>query len=111
MKEVFGTIKNILKYTKNMNKKIWIIQLPYYGSFIFEGTEIQSEQRRIDKSNWEGEIAKKRLATEDEILAKKPISECWNHPNFNNKFRYNCKCEICLKRKEKLAKRREQYKL
>lgn len=93
------------------NKQMWVIQLPYYGSFLFEGTEISAEEMRVDKSRWEGEIAKKRLATEDEILANQPLSFCWNHPNFNNVFRYQCKCEICLKRKEKLAKRREKYKI
>lgn len=93
------------------NKNIWVIKIAGgYGSFFFEGTEMEAEQRRIDKCRWEGSIGKKRLATQEEIEQNK-INDCWNHVGFENKFRYKCDCEPCSIRDEKLKRRRELYKL
>lgn len=89
----------------------WVITVAGgYGSFFFEGTEQEAEQRRIDKSRWEHAVAKKRLATSEEVSNNK-IDDCWNHPNFNNNSRYKCDCDICVKRSNKLKRRRELYKL
>ena len=51
----------------------WVISLPWYGAFLFDGTTRQAEQRRADKANWEGEVARKRRATPKEIAADRVI--------------------------------------
>jgi hypothetical protein len=57
-------------------KQIWLITVGGgYGSFLYEGTEKQAEQRRKDKADWEGAVARKRLATDEEATPDRR-SEC-----------------------------------
>lgn len=51
----------------------WVISLPFYGAFLFDGTEAQAEEMRAHKANWEREIARKRPATPAECAAGKVI--------------------------------------
>lgn len=51
----------------------WVISLPWYGAFLFDGTEAEAEEMRAHKANWEGEVARKRSATPEEIAANKVI--------------------------------------
>jgi len=57
------------KFKMKSNK--WIIYVGNYGSFLFEGTELEAEEMRQHKAVWEGGIGRKRLATEQEIKTKK----------------------------------------
>jgi len=76
-------------------KQKWVIIVGNdYGTFMFEGTEEEAEQRRRDKANWEGAVALKRLADENEIKSNEP-EYCWNHPNFASKVKHYCECEKC----------------
>lgn len=63
----------------------WVIQLPTYGVFLFEGTEFQAEQMRAHKANWEHEVAHKRPASFSDF--PKP-SRCWNHRGFSRAYWY-----------------------
>ncbi|MDP2317524.1 MAG: hypothetical protein Q8P41_31860 [Pseudomonadota bacterium] len=51
----------------------WTISLPFYGAFIFYGTEAEAETMRAHKANWEGEVARKRRATAEEVSRNEPI--------------------------------------
>lgn len=51
----------------------WAITLPFYGAFLFVGTAAEAETMRAHKANWEGEIARKRLATPEEVRAGEVI--------------------------------------
>jgi len=46
------------------DRRFWIITGPNYGSFAYYGTDIEAENRRKEKANWEGEVFRKRLATQ-----------------------------------------------
>jgi hypothetical protein len=58
------------KTTKN---KHWTIKVVGYGSFYVNGSENEAEEMRAHKSEWEGGKGTKRLATEEEIKAKKAL--------------------------------------
>lgn len=45
----------------------WAIKVTGYGTFAYYGTEIEAEDMRDHKTNWEGGHGTKRPATEDEI--------------------------------------------
>lgn len=75
-------------------KQTWVISVGGYGSLIFEGNEFEAEDMRKHKANWEHGVGRKRLADEDELQTK-VINQCKNHPNYNTKDRYHCKCGIC----------------
>jgi len=53
--------------------KTWTISLPFYGAFLFYGSEAEAEEMRAHKANREGEIARKRLATAQEVSCNEPI--------------------------------------
>lgn len=72
----------------------WVILVAGYGGFLFEGTEIEAEEMRVHKAQWEHGIAKKRPATLGEI-ANDDADQCWNHPGFKNSGRYECDCGEC----------------
>jgi hypothetical protein len=74
----------------------WAILIDGYGVFSFIGTAEEAEEMRCHKANWEQGIGKKRRATPAEIAAAE-YSACWNHPGFNNKYRYACDCDACAK--------------
>lgn len=75
-------------------KQTWIISVGGYGSLMFEGNEIEAEEMRKHKANWEHGVGRKRLADEDELQTG-VIKQCKNHPNYTNKYRYHCKCGEC----------------
>ena len=73
----------------------WVIVVGGYGAFLFEGTHAQAEEMRRHKASWEGGIGKLRIATDEEVVTRKP-SACLNHPGFHNKFVYaDCDCSAC----------------
>lgn len=76
----------------------WVIQVGNdYGSFLFEGTEEEAEERRMAKAKWERAVALKRPATKEEVDTGE-TSCCWNHPNFKHYakgIRYHCECSLC----------------
>ena len=80
------------------NSEMWVIRIGGdYGSFLFEGTEEEAEQRRKDKARWEGAIGLKRSADESEIASSK-ASYCLNHKNFRHYakgIKFNCDCGVC----------------
>jgi hypothetical protein len=76
--------------------KMWVINAYGWGAFLFEGTEFEAEEVRINKAKWEQTITKKRLATKNE-LKNKNIDDCKNHPGFKLKGRYSCDCKKCEK--------------
>lgn len=51
--------------------KYWVIECPAWGTLYATGTEAQAEEWRIHKANWEGSIARKRQATQQEIAGRK----------------------------------------
>lgn len=51
----------------------WTISLPYYGAFLFTGTEDEAEEMRRHKAQREGEVARKRRSTLAEAAAQNPI--------------------------------------
>lgn len=61
---------------------------------MFEGNEIEAEEMRKHKANWEHGVGRKRLADEDELQTG-VIKQCKNHPNYTNKYRYHCECGEC----------------
>lgn len=75
-------------------KQSWVISVNRYGSFIFEGNEIEAEEMRKHKANLEQGVGRKRLADKDELQTG-VIKQCKNHPNFTNRERYVCKCGEC----------------
>lgn len=56
-----------------MSETIWHIDVASWGSILFEGTEEEAEEWRRHKARWEQSVARKRLATEDEIRNAKKI--------------------------------------
>lgn len=65
-----------------------------YGAFFFEGDAEQAEEVRVHKARWEGAIARKRPAADDEHDGK--VSQCWNHPLFSGSGgKYACRCGEC----------------
>lgn len=72
----------------------WVINLPAYGAFLFNGTESEAEVVRAHKANWEGEIAHKRCASFTDFPNP---SRCFNHGGFvrARKFRFVCECGEC----------------
>lgn len=48
-------------------EKYWVIHVVDWGTLYAKGTEEQAEEWRRHKANWEGCVAKKRLATEGEM--------------------------------------------
>ncbi len=50
-----------------MKKQHWMIWVSGYGEFMLKGTESEAEEMRVHKARWEQSVARKRLATEDEI--------------------------------------------
>jgi hypothetical protein len=46
-----------------------------YGAFLFSGTEEEAEELRVHKARWEGAVALKRLATEEESASRCPSQE------------------------------------
>lgn len=88
-------IKNIKKrILPSSVKETWVISVGGYGSFLFNGSEVEAEEFRKHKANWEKAAARKRLADRDEIHTG-VINQCKNHPNFNTKDRYHCECNNC----------------
>ena len=84
----------------------WIITIEGgYGSFFYEGTEFDAEEKRKYKANWEHGMGRKRLATEEEIKTG-IIDPCKNHPNFKTKYKYRCTCPRCelIKRRKKIER-------
>ena len=64
----------------------WIIDVVGYGDFSFYGTEVEAEDARAHKAEWEGGIGKKRpadRATErDRQLMASSIKQFqWEHEN------------------------------
>jgi hypothetical protein len=55
------------KPTKTKTGSTWIISVVDYGAFLFQGTEAEAEEMRRHKARWEGAIAKKYLATPEDI--------------------------------------------
>ena len=49
----------------------WVISLPYYGAFLFDGSAEEAEEMRRHKARWEGEIARLRPATAEETRDEK----------------------------------------
>jgi len=45
----------------------WIIEVPAWGTLYAIGTEQEAEEWRAHKANWEHSIARKRIASEEEI--------------------------------------------
>lgn len=84
--------------------KTWVIVCYGYGSFFLKGTEEEAEEYRKKKANWELSVTRKRLADKIEIKTGK-INECKNHPNFNAKTKYSCKCDSCIGIKKKLIEK------
>lgn len=72
----------------------WVILIPSWGAYLFEGTEADAEASRKHKANWEQGLGLKRLATSEEINTK-VVDRCLNHPNFKVRHRYVCKCGKC----------------
>lgn len=85
----------------------WVIQLPVYGSFLFQGTEGEAEEMRSHKASWEREPAQKRPASFPDFTE---IDRCWNHRGFIRLYwfgsrgrrlkkpwelRFACKCGGC----------------
>jgi hypothetical protein len=93
-----------------MEKMEWLITVSGYGSFIFEGTEKEAEERRSKKAIWENAIARKRLLDENEIKTG-IVNHCMNHPNYNTKLVYNCYCERCTWIKEQKERKKKINKL
>jgi|GEM_PF-6307163 len=52
-------------------RKWWLISIGGYGEFGFFGTEIEAEEIRVNKANWEGGIGLKRLISKNDPYAKK----------------------------------------
>ena len=78
-----------------MVNRYWVILVARgYGGFLFDGTKGEAEEMRLVKSRSEQAVAKKRLATPQEIESD-IIDCCWNHPNFKHKFKYRCDCDKC----------------
>lgn len=48
-------------------KQKWVISVSGYGSYLFEGNEIEAEEMRKHKASWEQGVGRKRLADEDEL--------------------------------------------
>lgn len=51
----------------------WTILVSGYGHFLFQGTEIEAEEKRRHKARWEQGMARKRPASKDEIQLQKSI--------------------------------------
>ena len=77
-----------------MKQEVWVIHIAGYGDFLFVGTWAEAEVKRVHKSNYEQGVGRKRLATLTEIQTR-VIDPCLNHPNYNNKNTYHCKCDNC----------------
>lgn len=56
-------------------KTWWVIDVNNYGAFLFEGTGAEAEERRVAKARWEGAVARKRIATPEEVATDNPKSE------------------------------------
>jgi hypothetical protein len=68
------TFKNKISKDKMKETRFWRISVGGgYGSFIFEGSEEQAELMRRHKAVWEGAVARKRPATDEEIKTAKKI--------------------------------------
>jgi hypothetical protein len=52
-------------------EKHWRIHVVCWGTLFAVGTEAQAEEWRQHKAGWEGCVARKRLATPEEIRAEK----------------------------------------
>lgn len=50
-----------------MKEKHWVIKVSCWGTIYAVGTEVQAEEWRAHKADWEGCPAHKRLATDEEI--------------------------------------------
>lgn len=88
-----------------MLKQKWLITVSSgYGSFVFDGTEKEAEERRRTKANWEHAITRKRLLDDKEIETG-VIDYCKNHPNYNT-IRYHCECDKCILRKKQNERKR-----
>jgi len=63
----------------------WVINMPCYGAFLFQGTRAEAEEMRTHKARWEGEAAHLRQASYTDIEyqgATVQPSQCWNHRGF-----------------------------
>jgi hypothetical protein len=89
----------------------WVIYVQGVCLFFFEGTELEAEEKRKYKANWEHAIGRKRLASEEEVKTG-VIDPCHNHPNYHSKDRYFCKCPKCelIKRRKKIERIKERIK-
>mgnify|MGYP000915409800 CR=1 FL=1 len=56
--------------TSGTDAVYWVISVGGYGSFFFEGTEEQAEKMRCLKARWEQAVARKRLATAEELMIR-----------------------------------------
>jgi hypothetical protein len=66
-------------FAHQRRKPSWVIQLPHYGAFVFEGTESEAEEMRVHKARWEHEPAHKRPASFSDFTS---VSHCWNHKGY-----------------------------
>lgn len=58
----------------------WVINMPSYGSFLFQGTRVEAEEMRAHKARWEGEVAHLRSASVSDVEGEP--SRCWNHRGY-----------------------------
>ena len=75
-------------------KYVLLVGGGYGGVLIDCEDDAAAEEARRNKASWEGAVAKIRSATEEECSTGE-VSQCWNHPLFNNRFKYKCPCGTC----------------
>lgn len=71
----------------------WIIDVPYYGKFVFYGTEEDAEKKKNEYGNWNRVIAKKHLAqikdkNDWDMVTREILSVCEDRKNGINGLPY-----------------------
>ena len=89
-------------------RRLWVFFVAGgYGWFNRWARDSEAEATRRNKAQWEGAIARKRLATPEEVETG-AISECHRHEGFATP--HQCGCLRCQERAEKKKNKRRVQK-